>query len=119
MFNNLSTQKFAEYYCSKVVADYLDKKYTSDYFIDFKISKNELPYDFDKEAFLNVFKNNFNIIRIELNDLEYCIHVFGKVKCGNYNAQDFIEAGKYLESLSPNLEEASIALNNFGKQINS
>lgn len=120
MFNNLSTQKFAEYYYSKVVADYLDKKYTSDYFIDFKISKDELPHDFNEEEFLQVFKNNFNIIKIEINDyLGYGIHVFGKVKCGNYNAQDFIEAGKYLESLSPNLEEASIALNNFGKQINS
>lgn len=83
MFNKLSTQKFAEHYCSKVVADYLDKKYTSDYFIDFKISKDDLPHDFNEEEFLEVFKNNFNIIRIELIDLDYCIHVCGKVKCNS------------------------------------
>lgn len=93
MFNNLSTQKFAEYYCSKVVADYLDKKYTSDYFIDFKISKDDLPHDFNEEEFLEVFKSNFNIIKIELNDYSgYCIHVYGKVKCENYTRQNFIES---------------------------
>lgn len=115
MSNKLSTKKFAEHFCSKVVSDYLDKKYTSDYFIDFKISKYELPNDFNKDKFLKIFKDNFNIIRIELIDLNYCIHVFGKVKCETFTREDFIK--DILKDLAPTVQEASLSFEKLGKLL--
>jgi hypothetical protein len=118
MYNKISTREFAEYYCSKVVSDYLDKKYTSDYTFDFKITKVDLPHDFNIDVFLEVFKTNFNIKRIEYNDLDYCILVFGTIKCGNFTRVDFIESLEALRSFRQIFTKLEGLLMILAKQLN-
>lgn len=89
----LTTKKFVEYFTKKIQKELNDKKYTECFF-DFQFTETELPFDFNEEKFIEFFKENFNVSRIDLDFLGYKYRCYGKLifdvkpSIGNLNQSD-------------------------------
>lgn len=80
MRTQIRTEQLALHFCNIIKKELQEKKYTNDWFFDFQIIKNDLPHDFNEDEFLSFFKETFEINRINLDDLGYCLRLVGKVQ---------------------------------------
>lgn len=122
MRTQIRTEALALHFCNIIKKELIQKNYTKDWFFEFKIIKSELPDDFNEDEFLSFFKETFEIKRINLDDLGYCLRLVGKVQEEDYIismgsvAEDFMnkaysEANEQLRVLNamqvPNLSKGN------------
>jgi len=78
----ITTEQFAEHWIKKITDEKEQKQYDKDWFFEFRFTEMELPFDWNKEDFLNLFKEGFNfpLKRMYLDFVEGKYICSGKVR---------------------------------------
>ena len=76
----LTTEQFADYFYKKVIEEKEQRQYNTDWFFDFSFTETYLPYDWDKEVFMNYFKERFDLKRIDIDEHVSRYRFYGEVK---------------------------------------
>lgn len=80
MATKLTTEQLAFHFCNVIKKELQEKKYTDDWSIDFSITKNDLPNDFNPNIFLKLISDTFDLNDIRIDDLEYKLRVIGRFR---------------------------------------
>lgn len=82
----VTTEFFTKNIIESIKKDAIQKGLGYSFYIDFQLTKDDLPFDFDEESFINYLKEAFLMPRFNLDDLGYKIRFTGKVlKIKHYN----------------------------------
>lgn len=97
----ITTEQFAEHWIKKITIEKEQKQYDKDWFFDFRFTAMELPFDWNQEVFINLFKEGFPfpLKRINLDFVEGKYICFGKVE-GEYKFEPFNYFKEQLNNLS-------------------
>lgn len=78
MATKLTTEQLALHFCNIINKDIEKKPLNANWYIDFGITKNEIPNDFNQNVFLNIIKDTFNLTDIQIEDFDYKLRVIGR-----------------------------------------